>query len=470
MSDITTERLILSALLQNQEFGRKALHHVLPEYFQDAGEAAVVSHVKSYVAKYDRFPSQNDLIVALKRDDQITEATTDDAVSVVADIFDIEPSDNVQYLTDTTAEFVSDRATFNAIQEVIELYKAGDKSKNGKSIPEILTDALSVSLDDSVGHDYFDAADARYEYYQSPITKVPFDIERWNESTNGGVERKTLNVLIGGINVGKTMSLCSLAAMYVKMGYNVLYESSEMADMKIGNRVDANMFNIPMNEIKTLPREVFLSKIGRLREKGCGRLFVKEHPTGTAHAGHVRNDIREIRQKKKVKIDVVICDYLQIMTTIGPIGKSDGKYDKYKRVAEELRAVCVLEDVTGWTAAQFNRGGLNNSDPGMEDTGESTGIPATADGMWALVRTDELDEIGQLLVIELKSRYGDKSKPKFNVGVNINTQKLFDVSEGEQRKFVTNRPAPKPAAAPVDVEARSARAVNKFRNINVTNE
>lgn len=468
MSDITTERLILSAVLQNEKFARKVVHHLDPEYFQDEGESALLRQFKDYFGKYDKLPPRNDLVVALKRNEEITEGVTERAIDVVADVFDIVPSDNQDYLLDTTGEFIGDRAVFNAIQKVIELYKEGKRSDEGHSIPEILTEAMSVTLNDSVGHDYFEDADKRYDYYQSPVTKVPFDIARWNEITNGGVERKTLNCIIGGINVGKTMTLSSMAAMYVKMGYNVYYASSEIADMKIGNRIDANILNVPMNAVRELPRDSFLNRIGKIKEKSHGRLFVKEYPTGTCHAGNIRNDIREIRQKKKVNVDIVITDYLQIMTTIGPAGKADDKYGKFKRVAEELRAVCVMENVVGWTAAQFNRGGLNNTDPGMEDTGESTGIPATLDGMWALVRTDELDEIGQLLVIELKTRYGDKSKPKFCIGVNINTQRLYDIEESEQRQFVTNRPTPRPAAAPANVEERSTRAVNKFKDIRVS--
>ena len=473
MSDITTERLILSALLQSEEYARKVVHHLSPDYFRDEGEASVLRQFKSYFEKYDRVPPQNDITVALKRNEDISEGTTERAIEVLADVYDIVPSDNLEYLVDTTGEFVGDRAIFNAIQEVIEVYKDGQTVSNGKSITEILTDAMSVSMNDSVGHDYTEEAATRYDYYQSPVTKVPFDIEKWNEVTNGGVERKTLNIIIGGINVGKTMALSSMAAMYLKMGYNVYYSSSEISDMKIGNRIDANVLNMPMNEVRNIPREAFLQRFGKMRENGFGRLFVKDYPTGTCHAGHIRNDIREIKQKKKVKIDILLTDYLQIMTTIGPPGKSDSKYDKFKKVAEEIRAVCSMEDVVGWTAAQFNRDGLNNTDPGMKDTGESTGIPATADGMWALVRTDELDEIGQLLVIELKTRYGDKSKPKFCVGVNINTQRMYDIEEGEQRRFVTTREVPRPVAPPSNIEERASKAVanvNKFRNINVSNE
>ena len=245
-----------------------------------------------------------------------------------------------------------------------------------------------------------------------------------------------------------------------------------MSDMKISNRVDANNLNVPINEIKGLSREVFLGKIGRLKEKGFGKLFVKDYPTGQGHAGMFMKDIRDIKNKRKVTIDVLIVDYVQICTTMTPGQRGENSYSKYKAVTEEIRAVCVLENLIGWTALQFNRGGMDNSDPGMGDVGESTGIPATLDGMWAVIRTEELDAIGQLLVSEIKSRYGDKSIPKFTVGVNINTQRLYDVHEGEQKKFVTTAPVKRFERSADEVERRNEQAVkkSKFNGIKVTND
>jgi hypothetical protein len=268
--------------------------------------------------------------------------------------------------------------------------------------------------------------------------------------------------------------MVSLAAMYVRMGLNVFYASNEMSDMKISNRVDANILNVPINSVRDIEREVFMTKIGKMKAKGYGRLFVKDYATGTGHAGLFQKDIRDIQTKQKVKIDVMIVDYVQIVTPMTPAMRAEKSYAKYKAVTEELRAVCVTEDLIGWTALQFNRGGLDNSDPGMGDVGESTGIPATLDGMWAVIRTEELDGIGQLLISEIKSRYGDKSIPKFTVGVNINTQRLYDVHEDEQKKFVTNSPAKRFERDAEEVERRNEKAIasakGRFTGFKVTND
>ena len=368
MSDITNERLIISALLQRDAFREKVHHYIFPDYFSDAGEKAVVVTIQNFVAKYSTFPTETDLIVALKNDSTITEDITEDAVEVVKDVFDIQPSKNTEYLIDVAREFCKDKAIYNAIQKTIEVYKGEAKASIG--IPEMLQNALSVDFDETIGHDYFEQAAARYDYYQSPVTKIPFDIEIWNKVTNGGVERKTLNALAAGINVGKTMTLVSLAAMYVRMGLNVFYASKEMSDMKISNRVDANILNVPINSVRDIQREVFMTKIGKMKAKGYGRLFVKDYATGTGHAGLFQKDIRDIQTKQKVKIDVMIVDYVQIVTPMTPAMRAEKSYAKYKAVTEELRAVCVTEDLIGWTALQFNRGGLDNSDPGMGDVGE----------------------------------------------------------------------------------------------------
>ncbi|ASD50407.1 DNA primase/helicase [Acidovorax phage ACP17] len=472
MSEITNERLILSSLVQNEDFGRRVSAYLKRDYFASAEEATVLGYVQDFVQKYAALPNKADLKVIATNDAEISEATTEVVHEVIEDIFDIEPSRNTEFLVKTADEFCKSRAMFNAIQEAIEIYK-GESKKTVHAIADIMRDAMAVSFDPNVGHEYLADAEARWDYYENPASKIPFDLKAFNENTNGGVERKTLNLLIAGINVGKTMSLVSLAAMYMRMGYNVLYCSNEMAEQKIMNRVDANMLGTSMNEIRELGKEAFMGRIEKMRQKTYGRLFCKAWPTGTATANHFRHAVNEIRIKKRVQIDILIVDYLQITTT-GNIKLADNSYQKYKAVAEEIRALCVEEDMVGWTAAQFNRGGLDNSDPGMGEVGESTGIPATVDGMWALIRTEELDEVGQLLVSELKSRYGDKSKPKFAVGVNINTQKLFDVNDEDRGKFITERKPKanaKPKEAPPKATVQSTnKTIGKFKNLKVTDD
>lgn len=453
--------------MQNDEFGRRVSAYLKPEYFAQHEEQLVLSYVTDFIQKYAALPNKADLLLIARNDETISDSITEAAQQVIEDIYDIEPSRNVEFLVKTADQFCRDKAIFNAIQEAIQIYK-GESDKGVNAITDLMRDAMAVSFDPNVGHEYLDDASDRWDYYNDPVTKIPFDIKGFNDNTNGGVERKTLNLLIAGINVGKTMSLVSLAAMYMRMGLNVLYCSNEMSEMKIMNRIDANMLNTNMNEIRELGKDTFMGRIEKMRQKTYGKLFCKAYPTGTATANHFRHAVNEIRIKKRVQIDVLIVDYLQITTT-GSQKTNDNSYQKYKTVAEEIRALCVEQDMVGWSAAQFNRGGLDNTDPSMSEVGESTGIPATVDGMWAVIRTDELDEIGQLLVSELKSRYGDKSKPKFTIGVNINTQKLYDVSDDEQGKFVTTRSPRKdpPPEKPRATTSSSQRTVNKFKSLKV---
>lgn len=472
MTDITNERLILSALIKNEAFSRKTQAFIKDDYFHNPGEKIVLGHIQNFIEKYSAMPNLADLLVKVKNDDAITETQTGEALQVVEDIFDIEPSNNSEYLVEVAEKFCADKAMFNAIQQAIEIYK-GESKLTVHSIQDLMRDAMAVSFDVNVGQEYLDDAEKRWDYYSNPANKIPFDIESFNENTNGGVTRKTLNLLIAGINVGKTMSLISLACMYMRMGLNVLYCSGEMAEEQILNRADANMLGVPINDVMSLGKDVFLGRIQKMRSKSYGKLFVKEFPTGTGTAARFRHAVHEIRIKKRVQIDVIIVDYLQITTSSNVKGDVNS-YTKYKAVAEEIRALCVEENAIGWTAAQFNRGGLDNSDPGMGDVGESTGIPATVDGMWAVVRSDELDEVGQLLVSTLKSRYGNKSKPKFTIGVNIDTQTLYDVSKSEQRKFVTHSPT-KPAQPPAPerkkaTEGSSNKTLNRFKGIKVSED
>lgn len=473
MSEITNERVILSALIQNEEFGRKVEAFLSEAYFHDESEKTVLRHIKSFVEKYHNPPTKADLSVSLKNDTEITEKTTEGAIKVVEDIFDISPSNNTTFLIETAEAFCSDKAMFNAIQEAIVIYK-GESKSTIHAIPDILKNAMAVSFDTSIGQEYLDDAEKRWDYYKNPLNKIAFDIEAFNKATNGGVTRKTLNLLAAGINVGKTATLISMAAMYMRMGLNVFYVSSEQREEEILNRVDANMMNTPVNDIRGLEKESFFNRIESMKAKSYGKLIVKEYPTGTTTAGKIRHDLNEIKIKKKLKIDIVVMDYIQIMTSSN-LKVGINSYEKFKAVAEELRGLMMEEDCIGWTAAQFNRGGLGNTDPKMSDIGESTAIAATVDGMWALIRTEELDDVGQILVSELKSRYGNKSTPVFNVGINIDTQKLYD-APGTEEKFKTSNPTKRRNETkemgdnPTRNKVNQKPIGNKFRQLKVSNE
>lgn len=462
MNEITNERLILSALLQDDIYCKKVQAFLKPEYFQEDAECKVFSHIKSFIEEYSNPPNLADLTVSVKNDETVGQKLEDRCLEIIKDVFDITPSKNIDFLVDTTEKFCIDKAMFLAIQESIQIYK-GESKLQRHAIPKLLQDAMGVSFDARIGQEYTDDAEQRWDYYKNPSSKIAFDISIFNKVTNGGVTRKTLNCLAAGINVGKTTCLVSLAAMYKRLGLNVLYCSNEMSEEEILNRVDANLFNVTIDEVKALDKEDFMGKIDRIKQKSYGKLYVKEYPTGTASAANYRHLINEMRIKKTFIPDVLIVDYLQITASSGSKG-NDNSYQKYKQVAEELRALCIEFSMVGWTACQLNRVGMGSTDPGMTETGESLGIPATMDGMWGLVRTEELDSVGQIMVIEMKTRYGNKSIPRFPVGINISTQKMYDVDQIDPRKYnATVKTEVK--RAPVDNKSKS-----RFSNFKVTND
>lgn len=455
MSDVSQSDLILAALCRDQEFAGKVQIFLKPEYFEGRTDKLILEYVRDYLEAFKVVPTMTDIIVTAKKDNEDDDDFCAEVVEKIHDLWDVELSNSKEFMEKTAEDFCKDKALYNAIQKAIQLYD-GEAKGGVHAIPETLREALSVCFDTSIGQEWLEDAQARFDYYKNPDSKIPFDIEKFNEVTNGGVIRKTLNLLAAGINVGKTMSLVSLACMYMRQGLNVLYISCEMREEEILKRADANNFNVDMKEVPNLNSDDFLGSIERLKQKNYGKLVVKAMPTGTGTAATVRATINEIRLKKGWTPDVVIFDYLQIMSpNVKSASTDSGSYSKYKTVAEELRALMMEFDAIGWTAAQFNRTGLASTDPGMEDIGESTGIPATVDGMWALVRTEELDASGQLSVIELKSRYGDKSIGRFNIGVSLATQRLYDVEDGAAQTFRAKpKGAPMPSERPKDEEGR----------------
>jgi replicative DNA helicase len=428
LSDVTNSRLILSALVKNEAYLRKILPHIKPEYFEDETEKRVFQKIFEYAGKYKEPPDKSTLIVDTQQDNSVTEQQSDRMLECIESIYLLSPSKNNEWLEKTTEEFCQNRAVYNAIQTSIDIYKGEEPSLTVAAIPGLLSKAISISFDHKIGLDFFADTESRFEFYSNPASKIPFRLKEFNEVTCGGITRKTLNVLLAGTNAGKSLALCSLAADYIRDGLNVLYVTLEMREELIAQRIDANILGIPVNDIAKIGKEKFMNKIDGLREKTFGQLVIKEYAPGSATAATIRNCIDDLRLKKNFIPDIIIVDYVTIVSSYRIKAGSTNSYFYYKAVAEELRALGIDFDAVVWTAGQFNRGGLDATDVGLGDIAESAAIAHVADGIWGMIRTEELDQAGQILFKQLKSRYANRAvKSKFCLGVNIDTQTLYDL-------------------------------------------
>jgi replicative DNA helicase len=430
---MSTERLILAALAQSEDFSKRVIGFIQPEYFETEESRAVFKEIHGYVTEFHSIPNRISLDSLLDRNQTLDDTRVSGAKEVLSDIFDIIPPDNRDFLMKTTEAWCRDRALFNAINQSIAIYQGEDKKLKVAAIPDLVKTALSVTFDASLGSDYFEDAASRWEYYTTPENKIPFRLEIMNEVTCGGVTRKSLNIIAAGINVGKSMSLIALAADYVRLGYSVLYISMEMSEEMVMQRMDANLLNTQMSNIVGLGQETFMSKVNALRTKPFGRFKAKEYPPSTCTALEIDRLLDDYEIMHGFVPDVVMVDYIQI-TASYKMQSSAGSYYYYKSVAEELRSIAVRRELVMWSVSQFNRGGMDNSDPSMGDIGESMGIPATADGMWAVIRSEDLDQIGQLAWKQLKSRYANKAvRTTFQTGVDVERQQFFDTAETAER-------------------------------------
>lgn len=427
---MSNERLVLAGLVQNEEYAKKVVGYIQPEYFESEEGKTVFAAAKNYLLTYHSLPTKVALDTVVAGDKTIDEKRGEACLDIIEDVFDIIPPDSVEFLVDTTEKWCKDRALFNAINKSISIYQGEEKALAVAAIPDLVKEALSVTFDTSLGQDWLEDAEARWTYYTTPENKIPFKIDVLNEVTSGGVTRKSLNVIGAGINVGKSMCLIALAADYVRLGLNVLYISLEMREEMVLQRLDANLLNVPINGIVDLGKDRYLDKVEQIRQRSYGRFKVKEYPPSSATALHFERLIEDYEMLHSFVPDVVMVDYIQI-TGSYKMQNNVGSYYYYKSVAEELRSLAVRRNLCMWTVSQFNRGGMDNTDPSITDTGESTGIPATADGMWAVMRTEELDQIGQLAWKQLKSRYANKAvRAHFMTGVDVDRQQLFGVQEG----------------------------------------
>ncbi len=412
---------------------RKVLPFIKNEYFEGVYRQ-LFKQVGMYVSKYNKLPTQESFKVELDDSDIFNDEQYRHAVEILPDIFKVEEIDN-EWLIDKTEKWCQDRALHNAVMESISIIDGKHQTLSKNALPEILSDALSVNFDANIGHDYLNNFSDRYDFYHKEEERVQFDLEYFNKITKGGLPNKTLNICLAGTGVGKSLFMCHQASAALTDQKNVLYITMEMAEERIAERIDANLLNIPIDQLDKLSRDMFSQKVSQLAKQTNGRLIVKEYPTGSAHAGHFRALLNELKLKKKFVPDIIFIDYLNICASsrMKAMGGSINSYTYIKAIAEELRGLAVEFDVPVVSATQTTRSGFSNSDIGLEDTSESFGLPATADLMFALISSEELEKEGKIMVKQLKNRYNDPTyKKKFVVGVDRSKMRLYDVDESSQ--------------------------------------
>lgn len=429
---MSTEKLILKNLVHNDSYARKVLPFIKEEYFHDVSEKHVFKQIFKFIGDYNALPSHEALEIDLENS-SLQQNIFDAAKRCILELKDPPKKVSEQWLIDETEKFCKDRALVNAIQESI-LINSGESKFSKEQLPDILRDALSVSFDTNIGHDFLEDSNDRYEFYHKKEDKIPFDIELLNRITRGGVSRKSLNVIMGGVGVGKTLVMTHMAAANLMAGKNVLYITMEMAEEKIAQRIDANLLNTMIEDLEQLPKDAYDKKVEKIRKRTVGKLIIKEFPTASAHVGHFRHLLNELNLKKNFVPDIIYIDYLNICSSSRfKIGSNINSYTYIKSIAEELRGLAIEKVVPIITATQFNREGYDNTDPGLTNTSESFGLPATADLMLGVVTSDELQELNQYMFKQLKNRYADVSVcRKFLIGVDRSRMKLYDVENSAQ--------------------------------------
>jgi replicative DNA helicase len=433
------EHSILKNLIYNEEYTRKVLPFVSPEYFSDSAEKMVFSEVSAFVNEYKTLPTHEALVINFTEKRNLTEEQVRSAVKLLKEIDDAknQPTET-KWLIEQTEKFCQDKAIYNAIMESVSILddKNGKKSKG--EIPQLLSDALGVSFDSNIGHDYINDSNSRYDFYHKKEQRVPFDLDFFNKITKGGLPQKTLNIALAGTGVGKSLFMCHCSAASISQGLNVLYITMEMAEERIAERIDANLLNVNMDELHVIPRTDYERKFSALKNKTQGKLIIKEYPTASAHAGHFRALLQDLRLKKNFMPDIIFIDYLNICCSSRiKAGGSVNSYTYVKAIAEELRGLAVEFSVPIVSATQTTRSGYSNSDVGLEDTSESFGLPATADFMFALISTEELEQLNQIMVKQLKNRYGDPNfNKKFVIGVDRAKMRLYDAEASAQDDLI----------------------------------
>jgi replicative DNA helicase len=430
------EQMILRNLIHNEEYFRKVLPFLKSEYFSDRTEKIIFDEIEKFTHQYNSPPTANAIDLAVREGKNLTEndvRSCEDYLGSISESKEEKPK--LQWLIDKTEKFCQEKAVYNAVLGSISILDGKDKTLEKGSIPKLLSDALSVSFDNSIGHDYLEDADSRYEFYHRKEERIPFDLDYFNKITKGGLPKKTLNIALAGTGVGKSLFMCHVAAGAMSQGYNALYITLEMAEEKIAERIDANLLNVTVDELSTLSKELYDRKVKRVKEMTTGKLIIKEYPTASASSVHFRTLLNELELKRNFIPDIIFIDYLNICCSSRiKAGASVNSYTYVKAIAEELRGLAVEFNVPIVSATQTTRGGFTSSDPGLEDTSESFGLPATADLMFAIISSEELESLNQLMIKQLKNRYNDPTMHKrFVVGVDRAKMKLYDVEQSAQQ-------------------------------------
>ena len=430
------EFLILRNLLHNEEYLRKVIPFIKSEYFEDNHQKIIFEEIQNFVEKYNQIATKEVLCIEVENRSDINDSSFKEVVGIITSLED-ELSE-FEWLVDTTEKWCRDRAIYLALMESIALADGTDEKKGRDAIPSILSDALAVSFDPHVGHDYLADYEQRYETYHRKEDRVEFDLEYFNKITKGGLPNKTLNIALAGTGVGKSLFMCHVASSVLLQGRNVLYITMEMAEEKIAERIDANLLNVPIQEIGELPKVMFEDKVTKLAQKTQGTLIIKEYPTASAHAGHFRALLNELALKKSFRPDIIFIDYLNICASSRYRGNlSVNSYSYIKAIAEELRGLAVEANVPIVSATQTTRSGYGSSDVELTDTSESFGLPATADLMFALISTEDLEGLGQIMVKQLKNRYNDPTISKrFVVGIDRAKMRLYDCEQSAQEDIL----------------------------------
>ena len=430
------EFTILRNLLYNEKYTRKVIPFIKDEYFEDNNQKIVFQEILNFINQYNKLATKEVLAIEIEKRSDINDTTLKEILHLV-DCLDDVPAE-FDWLVNTSEKWCRDRAIYLALMEAIQVADGKDEKKNRDAIPSILSDALAVSFDNNIGHDYLQNYEQRYDFYHRQEDKIEFDLDYFNKITKGGLPNKTLNIALAGTGVGKSLFMCHVASSVLLQGRNVLYITLEMAEERIAERIDANLLNVPIQDITGLPKQIFENKITNLAKKTQGTLIIKEYPTASAHAGHFKALLNELALKKSFRPDIIFIDYLNICSSSRYRGNSNiNSYTFVKAIAEELRGLAVEFNVPIVSATQTTRSGYGSSDVELTDTSESFGLPATADLMFALISTEELEELGQIMVKQLKNRYNDPTIYKrFIVGIDRAKMRLYDCEQSAQKDIL----------------------------------
>ena len=433
---MSIEKVILSNLIENEEYSRKVIPFLKSEYFQSIPQRVVYNIIDEYVKNYNAFPSKEALNIDLQNQNGINEQTFKESKELIEELK--SDKNDLQWLLDQTEKYCQERAVYNAIMSSIQILDDKSGKTNKGAIPQILSDALAISFDSHVGHDFLEDTDRRFEYYHRKESRIPFDLSYLNTITNGGLPNKTLNIALAGTGVGKSLFMCHCAGSNLSKGYNVLYITLEMAEEEIAKRIDANLIDSTMDDLTTLPKKYYDNKIEKIKSKTTGKLIIKEYPTACAGSANFRHLLNELKIKKNFTPDIIYIDYLNICVSSRiKQGSNINSYTYIKAIAEELRGLAVEFNVPIVSATQTTRSGYSNSDVELTDTSESFGLPATADFMFALISTEELQDLGQIIVKQLKNRYADPStNRRFVIGVDRSRMRLYDVEQSAQEDLL----------------------------------